>query len=111
MKLLESIIFYEVIAVIKSNADYNKLDIFNKIRGIKDIVTVKVLKSEQLEKLSKDGVEFNLLKVKFITSTDPLEKLEKIKDQILHSKITTDKIVGVLNIAFKTDDLKKIDKL
>jgi len=111
MILLESIDLYEVLAVMKINSDFNKVDIFNKIRAIKDIVTVKVIKNSQLENMSKDGVEYALLKIKFLTSIDPLQKIEDFQNKIMRSGDDTDKILGVLNVAFKEDELKKLDKL
>ena len=64
------------------------------------------------EKYLSDKVEFTLLKVKWVTRTNPKEDLEQFKRDML---VTTDlkdtgiRIPGILSLKFKTDTLKRVD--
>lgn len=88
-------------AVIKMKTDFNFTEIYNQIRGIKDVVVVKVIDTEQLDAASNENYKYTLLEIKFISIGTPIDSIKRIKHEAL-------KIPGLVKFYVRTKTLKKI---
>ena len=92
---------YFVQIVIKMKTDFNFTEIYNQIRGIRDVVVVKVIDTEKLDAVSTDDYKYNLLEIKFISEGDALKTAQMIKTEAL-------KIPGLVKFYVRTKTLLKI---
>lgn len=103
---------YECYFVIKLKRRYNKSDLYERIRSVKDVTIVTDKRSDKLDRMNaglKDQ-EYNMLQIKFNTYKDPHEKIEEIKNDILKSDKDKDnyKIIGVTGVRPQEKTLNKI---
>jgi len=92
---------YFVQVVIKMKSDFNFTEIYNQIRGIKDVIVVKVVDTEKLDAASTDNYKYNLLEIKFISEGNALNTIKMIKHEAL-------KIPGLVKFYVRTKTLLKI---
>ena len=87
---------------------FNVTDILNQIRAVRKITIVSIITPDDYTQ--KSGVEYQKLKIKFVTRGEPKQDLEKFKDDILTSDLSkTDlRIPGVKSLKFKEETLKRI---
>ena len=79
----------------------NFTEIYNQIRGIKDVVVVKVIDTDQLDAASNDNYKYTLLEIKYIAAGDVMGTIKSIKSEAL-------KIPGLVQFYVRTKTLKKI---
>lgn len=87
--------------VIKMRDDYNFTEIYNQIRGIRDVIVVKVIENEKLETARVGDYKYSLLEIKFISEGDALKTAKMIKGEAL-------KIPGLVKFYVRTQTLLKI---
>ena len=87
--------------VIKMGSDFNFTEIYNQIRGIKDVIVVKVVDTEKLDAASTDNYKYNLLEIKFISEGNALNTIKMVKHEAL-------KIPGLVKFYVRTKTLLKI---
>ena len=87
--------------VIKMKTETNFTEIYNQIRGIKDVVVVKVIDTEQLDAASNENYKYTLLEMKYISEGTPMDTIKRIKSEAL-------KIPGLVQFYVRTKTLKKI---
>jgi hypothetical protein len=87
--------------VIKMKTETNFTEIYNQIRGIKDVVVVKVIDTEQLDAASNENYKYTLLEIKYISEGTPMDTIKRIKSEAL-------KIPGLVQFYVRTKTLKKI---
>lgn len=92
---------YFVQVVIKMKDDFNFTEIYNRVRGVKDVVVVKVVDNERLDAVSTDDYKFSLLEMKFISNKDAISTLQDIKQEALS-------IQGLVKFLVRTNTLMKI---
>ena len=92
---------YFVQIVIKMKADFNFTEIYNQIRGIKDVIVVKIVDTDKLDAASTDDYKYTLLEMKFISEGDALKTAQMIKHEAL-------KIPGLVKFYVRTKTLLKI---
>ena len=99
---------YQVNAVIFTDSEYHITDILDQIRAVRKITIVRNLTPEDYPQ--KPNIEYTLVAIKFITRGNPEEDMEKIKEDILTSDMsTTDlRVPGVKSFKFKTETLHRI---
>ena len=75
---------YFVQVIIKMKTDSNFTEIYNQIRGIKDVVVVKVIDTDKLDAASNENYKYTLLEVKFMVSDrNPINTIKRIKTEAL----------------------------
>jgi len=92
---------YFVQVVIKMKDEFNFTEIYNRIRGVKDVVVLKVVDNDKLDSLSTDDFHFSLLEMKFISNQDAISTLQAIKKEALS-------IPGLVKFLVRTNTLMKI---
>jgi cell division protein FtsX len=80
-KILETYFIQVVIKVDNKNA--NNTEVYNQIRALPGVVVVRVINDERIENLSTGDYDFQLLNVKFLNNSTPLETIQNLKKQAL----------------------------
>ena len=76
-------------------------EIYNQIRGIKDVIVVKVIDNDQLQAASSDLYNYSLLEMKYISQGNAIETIKGIKSEAL-------KIPGLVKFEVRTKTILKI---
>ena len=99
---------YKIEANLFTDRDFNISDILNQIRAVRKITIVSIITPDDYTQ--KSGVEYQRLRIKFVTRGEPKQDIEKIKKDILTSDLSkTDlRIPGVKSLKFKEETLKRI---
>jgi hypothetical protein len=87
--------------VIKMKTESNFTEIYNQIRGIKDVVVVKVIDTDQLDAASNNNFKYTLLEIKYISEGTPVDTIKRIKSEAL-------KIPGLVKFYVREKTLRKI---
>jgi hypothetical protein len=61
----------------------NATEAYNQVRGIKDVIVVKVISNDKLESLADANYDYALLEIKFINEGTPAETIKMIKEAAL----------------------------
>ena len=104
MELINEITFetYFMQAIIKMERKKgNATEAYNQVRGIKDVIVVKVINNDKLESLSNANYDYALLEIKFINERTPQETIQMIKRDAL-------KINGLVKFFPREKSLVKI---
>lgn len=102
-KLLNEATFetFFVQVIIKMKNDFNFTEIYNQIRGIEDVIVIKVIDTEQLDAASNKNYKYTLLEMKYISEGNAIDTVKRIKSQAL-------KIPGLVSFTVRTKTLTKI---
>jgi hypothetical protein len=87
--------------IIKMKNDFNFTEIYNQIRGIRDVIVVKVIDNEKLQAASNDLYNYSLLEMKYISDGNAVETVKNIKSEAL-------KIPGLVKFEVRTKTILKI---
>jgi phosphopantetheine adenylyltransferase len=90
--LTETTHIFEMEVIIVTDYNYNRVEIYNRIRALRGVVVVTIEKNGFLDSKSNDRKEYSLIHIKYIVSKDPLTDMKKIQIDAL----TTSKIYGLL---------------
>ena len=99
---------YQVEAYLLSDPNMNISDILDQIRAVRKVTIVTIITPDNY--VQKPNVEYQKLRIKFVTRKEPKADLNIIKNDILKSDLSkTDlRIPGVKSIKFKDETLKRI---
>lgn len=102
-KILQEATFetFFVQVIIKMKQDFNFTEIYNQVRGIRDVIVVKVVDNEKLEAASNKLYKYSLLEIKYISEGDAMKTIEQIKDEAL-------KIPGLVKFQVRANTILKI---
>jgi len=102
-KLLSEATFetFFVQVIIKMKTDFNFTEIYNQIRGIRDVIVVNVIDNERLDAASDKNSKYSLLEIKYISEGNALDTVKNIKSEAL-------KIPGLLKFQVRTKTILKI---
>jgi hypothetical protein len=95
--LLEGITLFVVDVLIKTAKDSNKVEIYNQIRAIKDVVVLTVEQNDFLMSKSTDKFDYELLHIKFLAASEP----KAVIDEIKKAAIITERIPGLLQFIIR----------
>ena len=87
--------------VIKMKTEANFTEIYNQIRGIKDVIVVKIIDTEKLDAASNEIYKYTLLEMKYLSAGNAINTIKAIKSEAL-------KIPGLVQFHVRTKTLQKI---
>lgn len=98
--LLEGATLYKVDILIKTKKDASKVEIYNQIRALTNVVVVTVEQNDFLISKSTDQFDYELLHIKFLSTKEPKETIDEIKKDAM----ITRRIPGLLQfiVRYKT---------
>ena len=102
--ILEGATLYLVDILIKTKSDANKVEIYNQIRALKDVVVVTVEQNDFLQSKSTDDFDYEMLHLKFLATEEPRTAIDNIKKEAM----ITERIPGLLQfiVRYKTIQAK-----
>jgi len=105
--LSEMLNTFEVQAEIISDRKSNISEILDSIRAVKSITTIRNITPPEYPQ--REGVEYTLVILKFVTRIDAKQNLLQIKDDILTSDggPTDLRVPGVKSFKYKIDTIKR----
>ena len=92
---------YFVQVVVRMRTDYNITEIYNQVRGVKDVIVVNVVDNEKLDAASTKEAKYGLLEIKFISEGSATNTIKMIKHEAL-------KIPGLIKFLVRTKTMLKI---
>jgi len=110
MGLLEKILLNESITVfrcdilIKTEAEQNKVEIYNEIRALEGVVVVTVVQSDFLNRKRTPQYEYSLIKIKYIGKNDAKTSIK----QIGIDAVTKNRIPGLLQFIPRYNTIIKV---
>ena len=102
--LLEGLVLYRIEVLIRTDANSNQVYIYNKIRGIKNVVVVTIDQNDFLQSKNTDRHHYSLLRIKYLADKEPKELIDDIKTDAL----ITNKIDGLLQFIPRYNTIEKI---
>jgi len=105
--LTEMLNTFEVQAEILSDRKSNISEILDSIRAVKSVTTIRNITPPEYPQ--REGVEYTLVIIKFVTRIDAKQNLQQIKNDILTSDggSTDLRIPGVKSFKYKIDTIKR----
>ena len=113
MQLLSEILsLFECQVLLKTQTDYNKIDLFNQIRAVSGVVTLIVIHNDYLESRRTPQHEYSLLKIKYIVSKSPQDDIKSLGLKVIKGDGSSLKggIDGVLQFLPRIQTIRKIGK-
>lgn len=102
LKEILDVKLYSCELLIQSSTQINKVDLYNTIRGIDNVVTLTTRHSNFLNSKKTKDREWSLVYIKFISNGDVIYDLKKIKkDSIKKSE------KSIFKFIFRSKTLKK----
>ena len=102
--LNEGITIFRCDVLIKTAADQNKVEIYNEIRGLQNVVVVTIEQSDFLDNKATDKYEYSLLKMKYIGRGDAKTSIK----QIGIDAVTKNRIPGLLQFIPRYNTIIKV---
>ena len=102
--LNEGITIFRCDVLIKTAADQNKVEIYNEIRGLEDVVVVTIEQSDFLNNKATDRYEYSLLKMKYIGRGDAKASIK----QIGIDAVTKNRVPGLLQFVPRYNTIIKV---
>ena len=92
---------YFVQIILKMKNEVNFTEIYNQIRGIQNVIVVKLIDNDQLQAASSDLYNYSLLEMKYISQGNAINTIKGIKSEAL-------KIPGLVKFEVRTKTILKI---
>ena len=102
--LTEGITIFRCDVLIKTEAEQNKVEIYNEIRGLEDVVVVTIEQSDFLNSKATKAYEYSLLKMKYIGRGDAKTSIENIGI----SAVTKNRVPGLLQFIPRYNTIIKV---
>jgi len=102
--LLEGLTLYRVEVLAKTSAVENQVYIYNQIRGLQNVVVLTIEQNDFLKSKSNEKVQYELLKLKFLTGKEPKDAIMDIKKDAL----ITNKIPGLIQFIPRIQTIEKL---
>ena len=99
--LNEEVNLYQGDAILKNNIDTNQKDIFNQLRAVPNVIVVTPVVDDYLASQRDDKIEYALVKIKFISTGNPMEDLQAIKSRAMKGGDGYKKVEGLLSFVIR----------
>jgi hypothetical protein len=102
--LKEGITIFRCDVLIKTDADQNKVEIYNEIRALEGVVVVTIEQSDFLDAKATNNYEYSLLKIKYIGRDDAKTSIKNIGI----NAVTKNSVPGLLQFIPRYNTIIKI---
>ena len=99
--LNEEVNLYQGDAILKNNIDTNQKDIFNQRRAVPNVIVVTPVVDDYLASQRDDKIEYALVKIKFISTGNPMEDLQAIKSRAMKGGEGYKRVEGLLSFVIR----------
>ncbi len=105
----EDINLFSCEVLLKTDRKANKVDIYHKIRAIKDVVVVTIRHSPFLDRKKTEQHEYSLLYIKFIAHGKPSESIRNIGSIGVNGGPGNQKVEGLVQFLPRYESIKKVE--
>ena len=102
--LNEGITIFKCDILVKTAADQNKVEIYNEIRALENVVVVTIEQSDFLNRKATEQYEYSLLKLKYIGRSDAKSSIKEIGIDA----VTKNRVPGLLQFIPRYDTIVKV---
>ena len=102
--LNEGITIFRCDVLIKTDAEQNKVEVYNEIRALEGVVVVTIEQSDFLDAKATKQYEYSLLKVKYIGRGDAKTSIKDIGI----SAVTKNRVPGLLQFIPRYNTIVKV---
>jgi hypothetical protein len=102
--LNEGITIFKCDILVKTAADQNKVEIYNEIRALENVVVVTIEQSDFLNRKATEQYEYSLLKLKYIGRGDAKSSIKEIGI----NAVTKNRVPGLLQFIPRYDTITKV---
>jgi hypothetical protein len=102
--LNEGITIFRCDVLIKTDAEQNKVEVYNEIRALNGVVVVTIEQSDFLDAKATDKYEYSLLKIKYIGRGDAKTSIKEIGIDA----VTKNKVPGLLQFIPRYNTIIKV---
>lgn len=102
--LNEGITIFRCDVLIKTEADQNKVEVYNEVRALEGVVVVTIEQSDFLDAKATNNYEYSLLKIKYIGRGDAKSS---IKDIGINA-VTKNRVPGLLQFIPRYNTIVKV---
>lgn len=99
--LNEEVNLYQGDAILKNTIDTNQKDIFNQLRAVPNVIVVTPVVDDYLASQRDDKIEYALVKIKFISTGNPMEDLQAIKSRAMKGGDGYKRVEGLLSFVIR----------
>jgi hypothetical protein len=99
--LNEEVNLYQGDAILKNTVDTNQKDIFNQLRAVPNVIVVTPVVDDYLASQRDDKIEYALVKIKFISTGNPMEDLQAIKSRAMKGGDGYKRVEGLLSFVIR----------
>lgn len=103
--LNEEVNLYQGDAILKNNVETNQKDIFNQLRAVPNVIVVTPVVDDYLASQRDDKIEYALVKIKFISTGNPIDDLKAIKSRAMKGGEGYKKVEGLLSFVIRPKTL------
>ena len=104
--LLEGLTLFKVDILIKTTNTVNKVEVYNQIRALKNVVVITIEQNDFLRSKSTDTFDYELLHLKFLTKGIPKDATNDIKKEAM----ITQRIFGLLQFIVRYKTIQQLGK-
>ena len=102
--LNEGITIFRCDVLIKTDAEQNKVEVYNEIRALEGVVVVTIEQSDFLDAKATNQYEYSLLKVKYIGRGDAKTSIKEIGIDA----VTKNRVPGLLQFIPRYNTIVKV---
>jgi len=102
--LKEGITIFRCDVLIKTDAEQNKVEVYNEIRALEGVVVVTIEQSDFLDAKATNNYEYSLLKIKYIGRGDAKSSIKDIGI----SAVTKNRVPGLLQFIPRYNTIVKV---
>jgi hypothetical protein len=102
--LNEGITIFRCDVLIKTEAEQNKVEVYNEIRALEGVVVVTIEHSDFLDNKATDRYEYSLLKIKYIGRGDAKTSIKEIGI----NAVTKNRVPGLLQFIPRYNTIVKV---
>lgn len=107
--LLEAYNIFSVDIIVKTDKNkVNKVDVFNTIRALPDVITLSPIQLDSLEAKNDENYEWSYLKLKYLVIKDPNVEIDEIRGKAIRGFEDKPKVEGLLQFIIRHQTIKKI---
>ena len=99
--LNEEVNLYQGDVIIKNKLETNQKDIFNQLRAVPNVIVVTPVVDTYLNSQRDDVIEYALIKIKFISTGEPLNDLKAIKSRAMKGGEGYKRVDGLLSFVVR----------
>lgn len=108
MKQESGLKIFKVGAVIKFERQFDRFEIYNRLRAIEGVIIVTPKDMDKLKSKSTERIEYGYASIKFDGGTNPVETMRRIVSSAIKGSNESKRIDGLINIHYRENNIQAV---